>query len=477
MATTVAERTRTGRRIVASMRVGQPAVARPPGPGGLQAAARLMSGSQAPHQFFAGLAEWHQPVVHLKLARDHVNVLFSPEAIWRIFVTEGRHTRKDQVLQMTRPLLGDGLLTSDGHAHMRHRRVIQPLFHPTRIDTYVSQMVAAAEVTSRQWSPGLRIDLPQQMAALTLDVIGRTIFGEDLRTESVVFGSALSTVLDAFARGPGPLSNPLSRVPTPRRRREVAAIESLDGTVNELIAERRRAVANGSVSGDLLTLLLTTTDENGEPAFNHAQVRDEAMTLVLAGHETTALALTWTFHLLSHNPSARNWLEAELDALDQRAVTAADLPRLPRTYAIVAETMRLYPPAWIVGRWLEQDLRVTSWDLPRGSVVLASQFAMHRDARFWPGALEFRPQRWLDGDGRFDERVPGVPRGVWFPFGFGSRRCIGEHFAWTEAVVTLATLARRWRVAVDGPADPPARSAITLRPARPMTATIQRRSA
>lgn len=477
MATTVAERTRTARRIVASMRVEQPGVARPPGPTGLHAALQLVTGRQAPHEFFAGLAALHQPIVHFTLGGDHVNVLFSPEAIRQVFVTEGRHTRKNQVLQMTRPLLGNGLLTSDGAAHMRHRRAIQPLFHNTRIEGYVAHMAAAAEMTGGQWSHGTHVDLSQQMSELTLDVIGRTIFGVDLRADAGAFATALSTVLDSFARGPGPLTNPLSRMPTPRRRRETAAIESLDAIVHELITERTHNIDEDQASGDLLTLLLTTTDRDGNPVFTPEEVRDETMTLVLAGHETTALALTWAWHLLSRNPQARGWLEAELDALPDRPIAADDLPRLPRTYAVVAESMRLYPPAWIMGRWLDKDLRVSGWDLPRGSVVLASQFAMHRDARFWPGALDFRPERWLDAEGRFDERVPGVPRGVWFPFGFGSRRCIGEHFAWTEAVVVLATLARQWRLDVEVPADPRAMSAITLRPAVPMPATVRGRFA
>lgn len=477
MASTVAERTQTARQIVASMRVRQPAVTRPPGPSGLHAALQLLTGRQAPHEFFAGLAALHQPVVHLKLGGDHVNVLFSPEAIWQVFVTQGRHTRKSQVLQMTRPLLGDGLLTSDGPEHLGHRRAIQPLFHHERIAGYVTQMAAAAEATAAEWTPGLQVDLSQQMSALTLDVVGRTIFGVDLRGEATSFATALDTVLASFARGPGLLSNPLSAVPTPRRLREIAAIESLDAIVNELITERLRTISGGGIGNDLLTLLLTATDPDGSPAFTRDEVRDEAMTLVLAGHETTALALTWSWHLLTHNPHARHWLEAELETLGDRPITAADLPRLPRTYAVVAESMRLYPPAWILGRWVDKDLRVTGWDLPRGSIVLASQFALHRDARFWPGALEFRPQRWLGADGAFDERVPGVPRGAWFPFGFGSRRCIGEHFAWTEAVVALATLARNWYPEVQSPADPAAMSAITLRPAAPMPAVIRSRRA
>lgn len=464
MAGSVYERTDRAREIVSSMRVPQPDVVRPPGPGGMRSMLSMATGRVAPHEFFDSLSRWHQSVVHVGLGGEHVHVLFDPEAIWEVFVTHGRHTRKSLGLQMTRPLLGDGLLTADGPEHMRHRRAIQPLFHNRRIDGYVADMVAAAEATHAGWADGARIDIAEQMSALTLDVIGRTIFGLDLRDEARDVAQALDTVVGGFARGLGPLASPLSRVPTRHRQREIAAIRDLDAIVEEMISARSSDTPDGTAE-DLLTMLLTATDEDGSPAFSAEEVRDEAMTLVLAGHETTALALTWAWLRLSLDPGQMAWLREELDALPDRPLRAEDLPRLPRTRAVVAESMRLHPPAWIIGRWLDADLRVASWDLPRGSVVLASQYSMHRDPRFWNDAGRFVPQRWIDYSGGFDERAPGVRRGVWFPFGFSTRRCIGEHFAWTEAVVVLATLARRWDVHVDAPPDPPMMSAITLRPA------------
>ncbi len=474
MASMVTERTDTARRAVAQMRVKQPRVVRPPGPNGAVAAAAMMTGKHAPHQFFSGLAARHEPVTHISLGGEHVHVIFSPEVIWELFVTNGRHTRKSLGLQMTRPLLGEGLLTADGSTHMRHRRAIQPLFHNKRIEGYVADMVAAADITGRRWSDGMPIDIAAEMSELTLDVIGRTIFGVDLRVQAPAFASNLDTVLEGFSRGLGPLASPLSRVPTPHRRREIAAIEELDAIVNAMITDRAEAIAAGHVGSDLLTLLMTSTDDEGNATFTPEEVRDEAMTLVLAGHETTALTLTWAWHLLSHNPDHRRWLAEEIASLDSGPITAESLPSLSRTYAVIAESMRLHPPAWIIGRWLDRDLRVGGWDLPRGSVVLASQYAMHRDPRYWPQALKFCPQRWLDSEGRFDERTPAVPRGVWFPFGFGARRCIGEHFAWTEAVVILATLARAWAIDVEVEPDPPMMSAITLRPAVPMPAVVRR---
>lgn len=474
MTSTVTQRTRTARGIVGEMRVRQPTVTRPPGPSGLRSVVSMIAGQRPPHEFFGQLRARHQPIVHVPMAGEHLNILFSPEAIWDVFVTNGRHTRKSLALQMTRPLLGDGLLTADGPTHMRHRRAIQPLFHNKRIEGYVDDMVAAAEATDASWRDGSRIDLSESMSELTLDVIGRTIFGLDLRGEASEVATALDTVLSGFARGVGPWASPLSRIPTSQRRREIRAIEDLDSIVDEMIAARRRSLADGFEGTDVLTLMIAAVDDEGHPAFTADEVRDEAMTLVLAGHETTALTLTWAWNLLSHNPAARTWLDEELDGLPDRRLTAADLPSMPRTYAVIAEAMRLHPPAWILGRWLDKDLRVSGWDLPRGSVVLASQFAMHRDPRYWPHADRFLPERWLTEQGRFDERAPGVPRGVWFPFGFGTRRCIGEHFAWTEAVVVLATLGRRWRLTVEAPADPPMMSAITLRPAVAMPTTTAR---
>ncbi len=472
MATTLTDRIGTARQIVSGMHLEQPKVPRPPGPRGWRESRDLMSGRRAVHEVFAGLADWHQPVVHISLAGDHTHLLFSPEAIWDVFVTHGRHTLKSLALQLTRPLLGNGLLTADGAEHLRHRRAIQPLFHGQRIAGYVQDMTAAAALSSSTWRDGATIEVTHAMSELTLDIIGRTIFGLSLREDSGDVAHSLTAVLDGFGRGFGPVASPLSRISTKRRRRERRAIETLDGVVEQMIGRR---TAHGSDGHDLLSMLMTAQDDTGAPAFTDDEVRDEAMTLVLAGHETTALAMTWSWLLLSHNPEVRGWLEEELDGFGLAEVTFADLARLPRTYAVIAESMRLRPPAWIIGRWLDTDLRVSGWDLPRGSVVLASQYVMHRDPRFWPDAHAFRPQRWITADGRFDEKAPAVPRGVWFPFGFGTRRCIGEQFAWTEAVVLLATLARRWRLEEQLPLDIPLTSAITLRPAVPLPAVVHSR--
>lgn len=207
-----------------------------------------------------------------------------------------------------------------------------------------------------------------------------------------------------------------------------------------------------------------------------AQLRDEAMTMVLAGHETTAMALSWTWYLLSANPQAAAGLHRELDSvLDGRDPEFADIPALPFTYAVIAEAMRLYPPAWILGRRTTAFQEVDGWPIPEGSLVLTSAYAMHRDPRFWDSALAFTPQRWINADGAFDESAPGQPKGAWFPFGFGNRKCIGDQFAWTEAVIVLATLAQRWELSlVPGSAVKP-NPAVTLRPDGPIPMVLHAR--
>jgi cytochrome P450 len=242
--------------------------------------------------------------------------------------------------------------------------------------------------------------------------------------------------------------------------------------VQRLVDEHRAA----GDTGDVLSMLLSARDDADGTGMDDRQVRDEVMTLVLAGHETTAMALSWTFALLATNPAAAAALHAELDdVLGGRAPTYDDLGRLPVTTATFAESMRLYPPAWTLGRRLTADVVVDGWTLPAGSLVLASQWVLHRDPRFWPDAEEYLPQRWIDGDGRFDESAPGQPRTAWFPFGLGQRMCVGEPFAWAEGVLVLATLAQHWAPELTDGRVPDVDPAVTLRPKGGLPAVLRRR--
>jgi cytochrome P450 len=255
----------------------------------------------------------------------------------------------------------------------------------------------------------------------------------------------------------------------PSTRRLVGTGARLDALIDRLIAEHRSA----GDRGDVLSMLLAARDPDGA-AMPDRQIRDEVRTLMLAGHETTANALAWAWLLLDQHPAEAARLHAEIDRLPA-GPGYDDLPRLPGTRAVVAETMRLYPPAWVVGRRLLADVELAGWTVPARSIAVASQWVTHRDPRWWPDPLAFRPARWLDPAGRYDDTAPGQPRGAYFPFGLGRRVCIGESFAWTEATLALATLAQRWSPALrpNHPVD--IRPAVTLRPAHGLPMTLHPR--
>lgn len=394
-----------------------------------------------------------------------------------MLLTEAKHTTKSRALMQAKSLLGEGLLTSHGQLHRRQRALVMPAFHRARIAAYATQMVSAAEAHGNVWEQRLDegaagLDIAEDMSRLTLGIVGRTLFGADLSGDAAEVRHALTSVLDNYDRTIRPGVR-LAQLVRARWIREIdRAVDDLDDVVARLIEEHRRA----GDTGDLLSLLLASSDESG--TMSDAQVRDETMTLILAGHETTAMALTWAWHLLAENPAEAARLRAELDdILAGRTPTFDDLARLPRTRAVVAETMRIYPPAWIIGRCLADDLDdVGGWRLPAGSIVLALPWALHRDARYWSEPLAFRPERWLAADGRFDENAPGQPRGAWFPFGFGSRRCIGDQFAWTEATLVLATLASRFAPTMAPGHVVDVHPAVTLRPAGGMPMVLHRRT-
>jgi cytochrome P450 len=417
----------------------------------------------------AELEREYTPLAHMRLIGEHAYALTDPQVIVEVFIEHGRQTMKGRGLQGAKAVLGNGLLTSEGDVHLRNRRLVQPAFHRDRIAGYATEMTVLTEAHGRAWREGETLDMQQSMAALTLAIVGRTLFGVDLRGDASEVGDALEALLSGMGArlllGPQAL-----RIPTPARRRALEASARMDAMVQRIIDEHRALGDNG----DMLSMLLVAQEEG--VGLDDTQVRDEAMTLVMAGHETTAMTLTWTWLLLSQHPERAEWLHEELDAvLGGRTPDMADVGRLPRTRAVIAEAIRLYPPAWIQGRRLLADVEVAGWTLPEGALVLASQFAMHRSPRWWQSSLAFRPQRWIDDNGAFSEDAPGQPRGAWFPFGWGNRRCIGEQFAWTEASLVLATLAQQWSPQLLPGADIQPMPAVTLRTRDGMPMLLRRR--
>lgn len=399
---------------------------------------------------FTELHQRYGPLVRLVRRPVSLFLVSDPDAIADILVGGSRAYGKGAVMhgpgswthlvQPLRMLLGDGLLTSTGESHLRQRRLMQPLFHKQRIAGYGEQFVALAAAATESWQDGQLMNVHAEMTELTLAIVARTLFDVDISDHVV---DVVRAALDETMAGSAPQEasglglGHVDRFPLPAARRRRATTTALDETVYELIAERRAAGASGN---DLLSLLLAVQDADTGERMDDTHIRDEAVTLLLAGHETTANALTWTFHLLGAAPDVASRLRAELDTvLGDRPPTVADLPRLVYANAVLRESMRLYPPVWAMVRHLLEDRVVAGYLLPAESTLVLGQWVMHRDERWWPEPERFDPGRWLD-----PATAAGRPRFAYFPFGGGTRQCIGTSFAITEGVLTLATIAREW---------------------------------
>ena len=383
-------------------------------------------------------------------------MLFHPEHVQRVLVSDHRSFTKGRALTEAKRILGEGLLTSEGELHRRQRRLLQPLFAHGRVSQYGAAMVEAAERAAARWREAETVDVQNEMSRLTLAVVGRTLFDADVEGEAAKIGEALSESIEMLNRFMLPFSGVFERLPTATARRLRRARARLDATIYRLIAERREV----GPGGDLLSLLLLARDDQDPTArMSDEQVRDEAMTIFLAGHETTAVALTWTWYLLARNPAVEERLGAELQReLGGRSPTVADLERLRYTERVIAEAMRLYPPAWIIGRRAIVDLELDGYRISAGSIVVLSPFVTHRDRRWHPEPLRFDPDRFAP------EAQAGRPRYAYFPFGGGPRTCIGEGFALLEARLLLATLAQRVRFTLASDDEVALRPRVTLRP-------------
>jgi cytochrome P450 len=422
-----------------------------------------------PLTFLARLAREYGDVVRFRAGPQRIFLLNHPDHVRDVLVTHHERFHKGRALKRAKRLLGESLLTSEGEFHRRQRRLAQPAFHRQRINSYGSVMVDYAERAGERWRDGATLDVSSEMMRLTLAAVGKTLFDADVESDADEVGEALTEVMELFDYLMLPFSELLEKLPLPPQRRFLRARARLDAIVYRIIEERRRV---GGDRGDLLSMLLLAVDEEGDrTGMTNEQLRDEAMTLFLAGHETTANALTWTWHLLAQNPEAERRLHEELDAVLEggRAPRVEDFAALRYTEMVVAETMRLYPPAWAIGRLAVEDHEVGGYPIPRGSLVLVCQYVMHRDPRFFHDPERFDPERWTV------EAKAARPQFSYFPFGGGPRRCIGEGFAWMEAVLMLATLARRWRLRPAPGPNVEAHPRITLRPKGGVPMTVERR--
>ncbi|OAI42992.1 cytochrome P450 [Verrucomicrobia bacterium SCGC AG-212-E04] len=445
-----------------------PPPARPiPGPRSFGSFREVMALRRDPLKFLSQLAQEYGPVSGFKVGQLPFFLFTSPDAVREILVTNHDRMHKGRALQRAKILLGEGLLTSEDEFHRRQRRLVNPAFHRERLPGYARQMVEAAQRAASTWRDGSQIDISHEMMTLTLDVVGRTLFSTDLRGQATEIGQAMHDIMSLMNRMLSPFAALLNYLPLPGTLRYWRARFHLERAVATMIRERR---ASGEDHGDLLSMLLLARDEEGGPGMTDQQVRDEAMTLFLAGHETTANALTWTWYLLAQHPEIEARLQTELDTVLAGATpTFEDYRRLPYTERVLTEAMRLYPPAWIVGRTAMEDLEIVGYRVPAKSILLTPQYLIHRLPEYFPEPEKFDPDRWLP------EAMNARPKLSYFPFGAGPRQCAGEAFAWMEGVLVLATLARHWRAALvpDRPVE--VLPAITLRPKHGLLVTIHRR--
>jgi cytochrome P450 len=439
----------------------------PPGPpGGLK---QWMSGplkNGDPLGYFSGIVREYGDIVGLRILNFRVYLINHPDHIEDVLVNHPRKFIKGRVLQANKRVFGRGLLTSEGDFWLRQRRLAQPAFHRARIAGYASTMVEYTERLLDEWQNGEERDLHKEMMRLTLQIVGKTLFDADVERDAQDVGKSLELLLELGANFRRTLFVP-QWLPTPTNLRLEYAIRRIEKVLYRIIAEKR---ASGRDAGDLLSMLLAAQDEDGS-RMTDKQLRDEAITLFLAGHETIANTLSWTWWLLAENPAAEARLHAELRAvLGGRAPSLDDLPKLAYTNHVITESMRLYPPAWGSARTAIEDHEIAGYRVPRGSGVSFAQWTVHRDPRWYDAPDEFRPERW-EGD-----LLKRLPRFAYFPFGGGPRLCIGNNFALMEAALILATIAQKFRFRlVEGHPVVPLAS-ITLRPRYGIKAVLEARS-
>jgi cytochrome P450 len=447
---------------------GRRVAAFPPGPRPSPLSAIVYFPGRDPLAFFSRLARTYGDLVHVSLAREHLYIVSDPAMVRDILVTHNRSFKKGRGLEGAKRLLGEGLLTSEGQTHLRQRRLIQPAFHRERLVSYASTMIDCAARLRDRWADGATLDVAQEMMRLTLGIVGRTLFGADVDGQAPEVGRALTAVMQTFWMTMLPFYDRVERLPIPALRRARRAHAELDRIIYAMIADRR---ARPDDRGDLLSMLLKAEDVEGDGGgMTDRQVRDEAMTIFLAGHETTANALSWTWYLLSQSPEVEARMHAEIDAvLGGRAPGLDDLPRLPYVERVVTESMRLYPPAWIIGRRALEDYEIGGYVAPARSIFVFSPYIIHRDARWFPEPERFDPDRWTPA---FKASLPPF---AYLPFGGGPRRCIGDQFAWTELVLVVSTLAQRWslRLVPGHPVTPQA--VVTLRLKHGLKMQVHRR--
>jgi len=427
----------------------------PPGPRARFPGAHLLAFSRDMLGFLCRLKHEYGDVVAFRLGPERTVLLSHPEHMHEVLVLQHRAFLKGRRGDVSKQFLGQGLLNSEGALHQRQRHLMQPAFHRQRLAQYATVMTTAAARLRQSWQDGDTLDITPAMMRVTLAIAAKTLFDADIEDEATDIGRAITTLLRLSPRVTMPLAPLLRLLPLPSHRHLRRAQAYLDTLVYRLIDERR---ATGGETGDVLSMLVGAQTEDGSP-LSPRQIHDEALTLLLAGHETTALALSWTWYLLAHHPDVDAAMQTEIQTvLGGRLPTAAELPQLPYTRMVLSEALRLYPPAWLMTRRAREEVTIGDYRFPQGTFFLLSPYLTHRDPRFFPNPEAFVPTRWAASPDAASARA------AYFPFGGGPRQCLGEGFAWMEGLLVLTTLAQTWRMQlVPGhPVEPWA--LVTLRP-------------
>jgi cytochrome P450 len=438
----------------------------PPGPSYILPYRLLRKFLRDPLRLLMDVSHTYGDIAHFKFGRQNVYLLNHPDFIEDVLVTNYKNFIKSRGLQVSKRLLGNGLVTSEGEYHDQQRRLIQPTFYPKRVKSYADIMVKQALIMCKSWNDGTILDIHKEMKNLTLAIICKTVLGYDIEPEHDEVGDSLLTCMKYFNRLLMPFGELIEKIPLlPINKGFQKAKSDLDSIVYRMIKEHRKKLDEGHEKQEdddlLLTLLQAQDEEAGIGRMTDLQLRDEVMTIFLAGHETTANALTWTYYLLSEYPTTETRLQEELNSVfgnKRTTITVDDVPRLEYTEKILTESMRLYPPAWALGRQVIDDYKVGGYTIPKGSIILMSQYVMHRNPRYFTEPDRFYPERWTE------EFKKELPRFSYFPFGGGIRGCIGEPFAWLETVLLIATISRQWRMKHVSSHKVELKPLITLRP-------------
>jgi cytochrome P450 len=459
-----------------------PSLYYPPGPSQKLPLILFLNFLRDPIKVLSGIAQIYGDISHFKFGNQHIYFINHPDYIRDVLVTYNSNFIKSRGSQLAKKVLGEGILTSEGNLHYIQRQLMQPAFHQERIaKSYSNIMVDYVLRISDHWQDNDVLDIHKEFMRLALAIVCKSLFNFDIdELEAEDVSNYVTILVEYFNRARIPLAKLIEKLPLPKNKQFLRAKYQLDTIIYRIINEHERnfsinnTVYDSNNYNDIVSMLIANKQNNiddvmaSDTILSKSQLRDNIITIFLAGHETVANALTWTFYLLSENGKEENKLHDEVDSVlgknnnntyrEKAIPTATDIPKLEYTEKVFAESMRLYPPAWAIGRQAIKDCRIGKYTIPAGSTVLMSQYLIHRDPRFFPEPLKFDPERWNI------EARKNLPRFSYFPFGGGPRACIGEQFAWMEGILTIATIARKWTMKLESSKPIILQPLVTLRP-------------